>query len=525
MKKFVSFLLCVIMLISCVFPIGNYVNADEIDATSSDQSVVYSNYDIIKEVAFAYQRHGAQIPYDQLIARRSIYSSPEDATAQRTIFLDCSSFVNSCYREAFGVNIMPYEITVKSPATGNLNNYARDNQNADDVVGYWVDTDYTTTEARQEVVDWIYANIQIGDVLTYRHGKTTATSGHVYMYIGDKTFIHCGGAGSYVTNASNPTLSYDNRAGENTIGTLEASAIFEDTSHTRYIFKITTSDTVMSFGIIRPLARGLTPTEETLNRMKIAGLSMEKTASVCENASVDTGDILTYTITLENTNSYALSGISITDTLPEGTEFVSGDEGVAVSGKALSWTGDVAAKGKNTVNYSVKITANTPETLITSDSTYVSGVKLGTITHSVSGYSDTQRALIGNELLRYAKTSQPFADGFALAKAVYQSVLDVDVFGDCQTPELALDQLIDKASRSRHTTTELSKMIAPNLYGGQDIYTGWLYLPSENDRTRLPKEEHLSVGDIILADWSAEKKLAGKSATYTTTGNTVYVYA
>ena len=54
-------------------------------------------------------------------------------------------------------------------------------------------------------------------------------------------------------------------------------------------------------------------------------------------------------------------------------------------------------------------------------------------------------------------------------------------------------------------------MIAPNLYGGLDIRYGWLYFPSENDKTRLPKEEHLAIGDIILADWEG--------------GNDVYVYA
>ena len=75
--------------------------------------------------------------------------------------------------------------------------------------------------------------------------------------------------------------------------------IFTDQSSGRYIFKATTSDTVYSFGIIRPMARGLVPTEKTVARMAIAGMSMEKTASVCENNAVSTGSLLTYTITLE----------------------------------------------------------------------------------------------------------------------------------------------------------------------------------------------------------------------------------
>lgn len=102
MKKTVSLLLCIIMIISSL----NFFTA----FAKEDEKETYNNYDIIVEMAKAYERQGAQIPYDQYNSRRNIYSSPEEATAQRTIFLDCSSYVNSCYREGFGVNILPYEI-------------------------------------------------------------------------------------------------------------------------------------------------------------------------------------------------------------------------------------------------------------------------------------------------------------------------------------------------------------------------------------------------------------------------------
>lgn len=512
MKKIITLLLCVVMIASNL-----YVAAA--DAEGPEQSATYSNYDIITELAYAYDRQGKQIPYDQSYARRSIYSSPEDATAQRTIFLDCSSYVNSCYREAFGVNVMPYEIgaTGTSPSTVNFDNYAKENPNAIDVVGYWKPLDYTTDAERAEVVDWIYENLQIGDVLTYRHGVSEGTKGHVYIYLGDLTFIHCGGASSYVMNESNPALSYDRDAGESTIETIHADTIFKNTdkTHKRYIFKATSDDTVYSFGIIRPLARGLTPTQETLNRMKIAGLSMEKTSSVWENSAVSTGDILTYTVALENTNSSALTGVTITDIIPAGTEFVSGDSGVTVTGSSLVWQGDVPKKTTLKVKYSVRVTATTPGTLIASNATYVSGVKLGNITHSVSGYSKTQRAMIADTAIKFANSAKTFDSSLAMANELYKSTFGTDVFSSNTTPKAVLDQLIDVENRTRHTSTELSKMIAPNLYGGYDIRYGWLYLESENDKTRLPMKEHLSVGDIIVADWVYNNK----------SGNNVYVYA
>lgn len=136
--------------------------------------------------------------------------------------------MNSCYREAFGVNILPFEIgeTGTGPSTANYDEYAKNNQDASDVVGYWEPADYTTDVERQSVVDEINEEIQIGDILTYRHGKPTSTSnsGHVYMYLGESTFIHCAGAGSYKVNTSNPALSYDANASEiksnGTIGTI-----------------------------------------------------------------------------------------------------------------------------------------------------------------------------------------------------------------------------------------------------------------------------------------------------------------
>lgn len=518
MKKIVAILLCVMLITSFAGLQGLCVSADANTNKTVAEETTFTNGELLKEIALAYDRQGEQMLYDQLNARRSIYSSPEDATAQRTIFLDCSSYVNSCYREAFGVNILPFEIgeTGTSPSTANYDEYAKNNQSASDVVGYWMPADYTTDAERQALANKIYKEIQIGDILTYRHGNptSTTTSGHVYMYLGESTFIHCAGAGSYIVNTSNPALSYDANAGEvkssGTIGTISLFTIFEDSTSARYIFKATDSDTVKSFSILRPMVRGLTPTEEAVNRMKIAGLSMEKTSSVCENSAVDTGDIITYKVTLENTNSQELSSVEITDTLPTGTDFVSGDSGVTLAGNRLVWNGNVPAKSTVEVKYSVKITENIPGALIVSDATYVSGVKLGNITHSVSGFSKTQRALIGNAAHKLACDSHKFADGLEMVRFLYKSTLDVNLsnYTNC---EAMLDQLIDTDSKTRNYSTEISKVVAPNLYGGLDIRYGWLYLESENDKTRLPKEEHLSIGDIILADWDE--------------GNNVYVYA
>ena len=507
MKKILAWLLVLALCLTCC-PI---VPLEATAQTTASQGDLSEYYKMIVEIANAYDRKGGKIPYDQYNARRSIYASPEDATSQRTIFLDCSSFVNACYREGFGANVLPFEPSVKGPSTANYDAYAKENQGKSDVVGYWVPADYPTDADKTELVAWIYENLQIGDVLTYRHGTASSVRGHTYIYLGNYTFIHCAGAGSYVVNSSNPALSYDSNASETngTIGTISADNIFKKTTHSRYIFKATTSDTVFSFSLIRPFARGLTPTQQTLNRMKIPGLVMEKTASVCENAALVPGSQLTYTVTMENTGSTQLSGVTISDRLPAGTTFVSADTGVTVTDGVVSWTGNVPSKKTVSVNYTVKIAETTPGALIVSDETYVSGVKLGRITHTVSALTEAQQTAIAQTALNYAEKEYNFEDGLDMAKAVY-AAHGITLF-DQTTAGAVLDQLIDTEKLTHKTGTPLSDMLVPNLYGGLSIKYGWLKLASENDRTRLPKKEHLNPGDIILADWTG--------------GSTVYLYA
>ncbi len=473
-----------------------------------------TNGDIVKEIAYAYKNQGGQIEYDQKNSRRHISPSPEDSTAQHKIYLDCSTYVNAIYLEGFGETILPAELQ-KTPNTSNYNAYARDYGDNADVIGYWEPADYTTEEEKTALANEIMSNLQVGDILNYRHAAASAgtgTKGHVYVYVGDGTFLHCAGAGSYMVNTGNPALSYEDAASEAVNGQIQEinqETIFTDADNYRYIFKATTEDTVFSFCLLRPLARNFTPTEESVNRMEIPGLVMEKLSSVYENASVKPGDSITYSIELKNESVSTLQNVTITDTLPDGTEFFEGDEGVTVDGQTLTWEGDVTAKSTVKVNYTVKVTADTPGTLIQSNETYVNGVKLGKINHTVSGYSTADSLMLSNNALIYAENEREFARGLDMAKAIYKETLGIDVL-DYENVNKALDDIIDTENLTCYKDTEISKIIVPNLYGGMDIRTGQYIIP-DNDRARIVSEGELSVGDIILAEWSG--------------GEVVYVYA
>lgn len=82
------------------------------------------------------------------------------------------------------------------------------------------------------------------------------------------------------------------------------------------------------------------------------------TKTVDAQGHVQPGDELTYTVTLANAGT--VSGhAAVSDALPEGLEFVSGDEGITADGAKLAFEADVAAGETKTFTYKVKVSDNT----------------------------------------------------------------------------------------------------------------------------------------------------------------------
>jgi len=509
-SKIVTMLLCVTLMISTLTTVTFAA-----DPITDEERALYQ--EIIKEVAYSYQRQSTQIQYDQTAKppRRNIISSPEDATSQRTVYLDCSSFVNNVYYEAFGIHLLRSEATTWSIKTANMLNAARDYPKRNENEGYWTDDNYgaMTDEEKQAFLDEIYGNLQSGDVIVY---EKAAGGGHTLVYVGGGKFVHC--TGSTGTSSPNPPSKYYDKAGvtEFTTGAVlefDAARLFEDATASTYLTKMA------RFCIIRPFDRTdieIIPKQKSLNRLTIKGLDMEKTASVQPDNCVDVGDEITYSITLKNTSASDLLDISITDCVPEGTTFVSGD--MTNSSGALNKNVDIAAGTSTTISYTVEVTSQTPGQIITSDDTSINGVNINTIKHTVAGYSDSQRELIASTAKEYATNSTYFRDGASLVMSAYKEAIGVDVFGYTDdgtniyaysTADEILTQVIDSANFNCHTETELSKMLVPHLFGGIDItYNSKAKLDGQR-RSNLTTDQ-LALGDIILAEYSG--------------GEVVYIY-
>jgi len=490
MKKFISMLICALILVSSV-------------SVCFAEAAQYDNHDIIKEVAYAYHRQGGQIHYDQTINRRHLEASPEDATSQKTVFLDCSSFVNSCYFEAFGVDVLPTSHINISPVTEKWDNYAKENQGKADVFGYWENDNFTTDEEKTEICEYIKENLEIGDVLTYRriNPKTNGTNGHTMIYVGDGYFLHCTGSDMYAYLGSTPEKSYDRSFSEEVSGAvllMPISDVLDKNDGSRYLFYETETHKKTSFSVLRPLKRNLTPTEETLNRMKIAGLTMEKTSSVYENSAVYTGDVIVYTISVCNTTTENKTGVTLTDAVPFGTEFVSGSDGVELADGIISWKGDIAAGKTVNLRYSVRVTESAPGAVIINNKTTVGGVLLGDIRHTVSGFDKSENLKISKTAKEFIKENKAFDSSIDMVNELYNKALGLKIF-DEETVTDVLGEVTDAKEHTLRNDTELSKMAVPNLFGGCDLTTSALVI-TDNNATRLVSEDELSVGDIIVGD-------------------------
>lgn len=357
----------------------------------------------------------------------------------------------------------------------------------------------------------------MGDLIVYRHGAGTPDKGHVIMYLGNNMFIHCTG-NSYKYNDSNPSASYDSgTSAEKDTGAvqmLKADDVFVNTSSTRYLFRATEEDTFYNFSLLRPFNRGLTPTEEAIARMSINGISVEKSVSAGQYNAVTAGETITYTITLENTTSSTRRNVNFNETLPAGVSYVSGTEGMVVSGSTLSWTGTISANKTVTLTYKVKVSDSaTSGTLIKSASTKVNGVEINDLTITVSGYSTAQLADVAVKAKTYASSAKTFTDPILMAKKLYQEALGVTLF-DETTAVSVLSQLIDTSTDTCRTDTDISEMLVPNLYGGLDIKSGYI---KDCERTRLVIEDYLEVGDIIVAEYD------GNSVVYVYVGNSTLI--
>ncbi|MBQ3021727.1 MAG: C40 family peptidase [Clostridia bacterium] len=256
------------------------------------------------EVIKAYLNRGNKIQYDQrcmdrkLITtpRRDKYVSPETATGQKTVFLDCSSFVNVVFWETFGYEI-PFELT------WHMVDYFEPR------VFLYERTYEETPEEIEEIKQKIKDTLKPGDVMTY---DRFSGSGHTLIYLGDGGFAHC-------TPNGRPN-SYDYQ--EKKSREYEDGGLFVIGIDDLINEKIFQSKTIKRIAIERPLDIVDEPTEKTMARLTTAkALICGVETSHPGGQHATKGENVTYSVKVKN-NGEEDKEVLVTFTVPCGATLV-----------------------------------------------------------------------------------------------------------------------------------------------------------------------------------------------------------
>lgn len=380
--------------------------------------------------ATAYDARGMWMQYDQTAMNKYVYAtginysyrhdsllgfaSPESATPQKSIYTDCARWITSLYADVFNDSTMRGD-TYSSCAKLYTHSHGGEDGTGgalDGAVVYdWAKTDAVPT------AEYIESILQPGDMLLYN--STGSGGSHVALYIGGGMVMHCtgdqaGGGGSDY-NVNNNT---DNREYVGSIK-LDHLDIFIQSWSYRYMFDANANDTVT---IIRPSKLSTYGDDKVSDQAKaryegLLGTVAYKTSTAPDGVTVNSGDNVTFTYTVENLTPIADRTYTITEVLPAGVTYVSSD-----GGSYNSSTGTVTinvtlgAKETKSVTCTVKVTAS-DNTSVYFENASINGVAFGYITVEVNG---TLTASQQNTVAESAKSlMSSHNDVYTLAQAAY----------------------------------------------------------------------------------------------------------
>jgi uncharacterized repeat protein (TIGR01451 family) len=262
-----------------------------------------------------------------------------------------------------------------------------------------------------------------------------------------------------------------------------------------YVFGIVTD-----LAIVRPLQvfEGEIP-ENTQNRVaNMQGIMAQKLSSHTKSQTVNPGENITFTFEIYNTRSTPVT-LDISDKLPENTTLVSGQ---------LQQQVTIPAEGRVQVSYTVQVNADVPYgTVIQSTESYVGGitVKCAPIQVRSTLTAAQQQALI--DAVKALQNGDNTATGLALVNKLYYEATGIENILDttdhatlCEGTDgiFAKKQMSTESTKRQifkvNTGSKYQQLVAPTLYGGYRMFTPlW-----QHDRTRLPQEHDLQVGDLIV---------------------------
>ena len=333
---------------------------------------------MLLDTAESYMRKGSKYQFD--LYRENKFLAPESINSYNNAYTVGSSFVYQVYYNTLGLNTL-YTTNQFISAAQNSEN-ARNNYVSYHKKSEWTKGWFNTKVNYQTAVDLIYDFVEPGDIVVFGFNNGI-DGGHTAMVyskeLSGKTkvikLIHNKGS---IYNYSSYAESYE--SGGNNGGSIYIESMldflknpnigttkitFENISGVKVLFE---RDKYLTYSTGNVAANsstfesdGITDAERI--RYKYSKMDVEKTYIItkedCSSSSsvyVSKDDIIEFTIKITNNSGNSYSGMSISEKIPDNTEFVSSNEG-KVSGKNVVFSNvNVSSKGNKTLTFKVKVT-------------------------------------------------------------------------------------------------------------------------------------------------------------------------
>ena len=404
--------------------------------------------------------------------------NPEDYTSTDLGYTNCSDFTHDVYHTALDFDIeysFTYNLTQEAKREGTKIG-----------VFYYEITGNETEIEKQNIIKEYRATLQPADIVVVRN----TTNGHAMLYVGkDKDLspnmelIHSTGS-SYNFNEKKERFEENGTVQERNL-----DFYFVKGQSERYLF-----DKYQEISIIRPLNvfKGKIP-KQTKNRIKyLKGIVAEKISSHPFGQTITSGDNLTFTFNITNTNSQDKT-IKISDFIPKNTTFVCSSDFVNKNGK-LSAKIKVPSKQTASLSYTVKVGDCD---FVYGTEAYVNGVSTNCRKIYVRNTLNfTQQQKIVKEISNFTNNTSYLKD-VDIINSVYSNVLGKPTKLNGSYNEIIekLHSVIYQLSFTLNKKGEYFNMIVPYIYGGRLVATSEKF---DKGRTRLVTPSQLVIGDVII---------------------------
>lgn len=456
--------------------------------------------------AKAYYDHRIYVQYDQLNMNRVTrtdpryeFVTPETASYQRYVYMECGVFARNVYKNVLGYTI---------PLAGEILTADYPNEKGERVY-YWEGKSTQTQEDADRAYKEMLSVIQPGDVIYYNYIKNN----HIMLYIGNGEIIHCSyssGEGDYVYSSKTDKL--------------EKTGALYHTALEPYIAKKKLFEPQNKVCLLRPSLCGLEITDDARIRVqKLTDIVMNKSTSVFLGTSVNPGTEVTVALKLKNKGDKQAQ-LQVAELLPEGFEYVSGCFDNA--GRDLSVSVQIESGKELELSYILKVKEDVQNgTLLDCDGTRVEGMYLSNnpiyVADTLADSARTAFASMSISATNYQELIAACYSGTDMSQGNWQPG---DILENMFTTTDRGTKGTTVTPNSQQTSIE-GMCLVPGMYGGQNCNS---IEGKHNSRIRRVTVNNILAGDIILYSTDGKKEnaqmvvYAGNGLGYTVKdGNTI----